>query len=337
VSDRFRLAASWPALLGAPAPDLGGTAVADARCGVHSVPSRGVAGSAERRTVAVTWLGVALVAAVLNTSYQAFQKHLTLDYDGFELSYITSVLGLAFMLPIGAWYVATADPGVTPTVGGAILVAGVANIAAIYAFLGALALEDLSVVAPLRQSTPVLVALSEPAVLAVAFDPGLLVAALAAAAGAYVLLADSPLAPLRRFGQRATLLAVGAAALFAVASLAARFITQAVPPLFYSFAVYLLMAVGFVAIRAYRSGTVPIRPLLRARLLGLGGLTATRTSVTYLAFSFPAASATGVTVALQASVVMNVLIGGMLFREEHTGRRLLGAALIVAGVVLTVQ
>jgi len=285
--------------------------------------------------VTLGWLAVALVAAGLNTAYQAFQKHLTLDYDGLALSYITSVLGLLFMLPIGAWYVATVDLGLTPAVVGVIIVSGLANIAAIYAFLSALAIEDLSVVAPLRQSTPVLVALAEPWVLAVAFDPALVVAALAAAAGAYVLLAESPLAPLRRFGHRATLLALAAAALFAVASLAARFVTVRVPPLFYSFTVYLAMAVSFAAIRLYRSGGVPLRSLLRARLLALGALTATRTSVTYFAFSFPAASAAGVTVALQTSVVLNVLIGGMLFREEHVGRRLLGAGLIVAGVVLT--
>jgi drug/metabolite transporter (DMT)-like permease len=236
---------------------------------------------------------------------------------------------------VGAWYVATRELALTPPVVGVILLAGVANIAAIYAFLSALAIEDLSIVAPLRQSTPVLVALIEPWLLTVGFDPALLGAALAAAAGAYVLLAESPLAPLRRFGERATLLALTAAALFAVASLSARYVTVRVPPLFYSFTVYLAMAVGFAAIRGYRSGEVPLRPLLRVRLLALGALTALRTSVTYVAFSFPAGSAAGVTVALQTSVVLNVLVGGMLFREEDLGRRLLGAGLIVVGVALT--
>jgi drug/metabolite transporter (DMT)-like permease len=281
----------------------------------------------------VAWLGVALAAAGLNTAYQSFQKHLTLDYDGLALSYITSVLGLVFMLPVGAWYVATHELALTPPVVAVILVAGVANIAAIYAFLSALAIEDLSVVAPLRQSTPVLVALVEPWLLTVGFDPALLGAALAAAAGAYVLLAESPLAPLRRFGERATLLALTAAALFAVASLSARYVTVRVPPLFYSFTVYLAMAVGFAAIRGYRSGTVPVRPLLRTRLLALGALTATRTSVSYVAFSL--ASASAVTVVLQTSIVLNVLVGGMLFREEDLVRRLVGAVLIVVGVVLT--
>jgi drug/metabolite transporter (DMT)-like permease len=283
----------------------------------------------------LVWLAVALAAAGLNTAYQTFQKHLTLDYDGLALSYATSTLGLLFMLPAGGYYVLTRDLPLEPRLVGVILLGGAVNIVAIYAFLSALGIEDLSVVAPLRQSTPVLVALVEPLVLAAAFDPRLVGAALAAAAGAYVLLADSPLAPVSRLGDRATLLALAAATLFAVASLAARYATVRVPPLFYAFTVYLLMAVGFAAIRAYRSGAVPVRSLAKPRLLALGALTAVRTSVAYLAFSFPDASASAVTVVLQVSIVLDVLAGGTLFGEEHVPRRLVGAGLIVAGVVLT--
>lgn len=284
----------------------------------------------------VPWFVVAFAGASLNTTYSALQKRLTLEYTGLELSFLTSLFGAAFMLPVGAWYALAGDVALTPVVVGATLLSGAVNVGALYAFLTALEGADLSVVAPLAQSTPVFVALAEPVALGVGFDPRVLAGAAVAVVGAQVVLADRGLAaPLANLTDRAALLAVAAAAMWAAASLANRFVTTRVPPLFYAFAVYLLMAVGFAAVQAAR-GDLPSGddyPLVRGRLLALGGLTAARTSVTYVAFSLAIASR--VSVVLQTAVVLDVLAGGVLFAEEGLARRLLGALCIVAGVVLT--
>jgi drug/metabolite transporter (DMT)-like permease len=283
------------------------------------------------------WLLVAAFAVLLKTGYDALQKHLTVDYDGLELSYVTSVLGFGCMTPVGAWYLATADVTLTPGLVGALLFSGAANVVAIVAFLTALGEEDLSVVSPLVQSTPVMVAVVEPLVLPVAFDRRVALGALAAVVGAYVLLTDAgdPLAPLRRLTGRPALLALAAAALYAGVNVANRFIATQIPPLFYGFLIYLLMAVGFVAVLSVRLSPrdLPTRALLRPRLGLLGGLTAARTSVTYVAFSLAAAAR--VSIVLQASTLLSVVAGGVLFAEEGLLRRLLGAACIVAGVVAT--
>lgn len=281
------------------------------------------------------WLAVALAAAVLKTAYSVLQKRLTFDYDGLELSYVTSTLGLAFMAPIGVWQLFRADFWFTFPVAAVVLISGVANIGAIAAFLTALERENLSVVAPLMQSTPIAVALAEPLVLAAHYSVGVLLGAAAAAVGAYVLVSDpdQTVTPLKRITDTPALLALAAALLFAVASLANRFVTTRIPPLFYAFTIYLFMAVGFLVIRRIKRERALGTELLQGKLLLLGGVTALRTSVTYVAFSLAIASR--VAVVLQLSVLLNVLAGGVLFAEEGILRKLLGAGFIVAGIILT--
>lgn len=281
------------------------------------------------------WIVAALGAVLLKTGYDALQKRLTFDHDGVELSYITSVLGFLFMLPVGLWFLLAGDVTITLPVAAAVLLSGAGNVAAIVAFLSALELEDLSVVSPLVRMTPILVAVAEPFVLAAEFEVGVFLGALAAVLGAYVLLIDpgDVLAPVRRITAPATLLALAAAALYAGINIANRFIATQISPFLYAFLIYGCMAAGFVLIQSYRLDELPTRSLLRPRFGLLGGLTAARTSVTYVAFSLAAAAR--VSVVLQASIALSVLAGGAFFGEEGVGRKLVGALLIAGGVVLT--
>lgn len=272
---------------------------------------------------------------MLKTVYSVLQKRLTFDYDGLELSYVTSMLGLAFMTPIGAWQLFRTDVRVTFPIVAAIVISGLANIGAIAAFLTALKQENLSIVGPLMQSTPIAVALAEPLILAAHYRINVLLGAIAAVVGAYVLVSDpdQTVTPLKRLADTPALLALTAALLFAIASLANRFVTTRISPLFYAFAIYLFMAAGFLVIRRIKDKRSLGTELLQGRLLLLGGVTALRTSVTYIAFSLAIASR--VSVILQLSVLLNVLAGGVFFAEEDMLRKLLGAGFIVAGIILT--
>lgn len=233
------------------------------------------------------WFVVAVSAALLKTGYSVLQKRLTFEYDGFELSYLTSVAGAVFMTLIGAWYLYYADVSVTPPVAVAIVLSGVANIGAIVAFLTALAFEDLSVVTPLMQSTPIIVAPTEPVVLAAHYDRGVVLGAVAAVVGGYTLLNDtgSLVAPVGRLTNASAMLAFASALLFAGTSLANRFVTTRIPPLLYAFGIYWFVAVGLVLVRSARGQHLPAGGLFRGRLVLLGGVTAFGTSVTYVAFS----------------------------------------------------
>lgn len=289
-----------------------------------------------RDDIVELWLLIAVVAALLKTGYSTLQKHLTVEYDGLELSYVTSVLGLAFIAPIGLWSASTNDFTPTTTLLAMVLLSGIVNIAAIYFFLTALELEDLSVIAPLVQVTPIFVAISEPFVLRTPFETTILFGAVLAVVGGYVLLTDTRalLYPLAGVSTRAATLALAAAGFFAVTSLANRFVTVRMAPFFYAFLIYLIMSVGFAIILYSRRNHVPSSDLLQGKLLVLGGITSLRTSVTYVAFSLAAASR--VSVALQLSIVCSIFAGGLFFGERNILRKAIGAALIISGIIFVV-
>ena len=279
------------------------------------------------------WVAVALAGAVVQAGYETLQKRLTADVDALRLSYVTSILGSLLLFPVALWVLATQEVSATPTVVAGILVAGVTNVLALYAFLTALKQADLSVVSPLRQSTPLLVAVLEPLVLATAFGPGVVVGALAATLGGYVILADDSLrSPLARVTEPGPLLALGTAGLYAVASVAARFVVVRVPSLLFTFLLYVQMALAFGVLLRRRDGGLPTRVLGERRFLALGATTTLRSVLIFAAFALVAAAKA--TVVLRVSLVLTVLAGGTLFGEEGVGRRLVGAGLVVVGVWL---
>jgi drug/metabolite transporter (DMT)-like permease len=312
--------------------------LADVVGGVHaaptadgSVPASG--GPAVIGTLPL-WLAIALSAAVAQTAYSTLQKRLTADHTELELSYLTAILGAVFLLPVAVHEVATEPIAVSPTVAGVILVSGIVNVGAIFAFLAALSREDLSVVGPLQRLTPVLVAVAEPVVLAAVFEEAILVGAAVTTVGAFVVASGEHgiTAPITKGRAVPILLALSASGLFAVASLANRFVTTRTSPLLYAFLIYLIMAVGFAGLLGRRSLPVS-RRAVGGSLLVLGVLTATRTSLAYVSFSM--APAAQVTVALQAAIVMDVLAGGLVYGERAIPTKVAGAICIVSGIWVT--
>lgn len=283
--------------------------------------------------VVVGWIAVALAGAAVQAGYEILQKRLTADVDTLRLSYVTAILGTTLLAPVGIWVLRTQSVSITTTVVAGTLVAGITNVLALAAFLRALDLADLSVVSPLRQSTPLLVAVLEPLTLATAVAPGVLLGALAATVGGYVILADESLSsPLTRITDPGPLLALCTAGLYAVASVAARFVVVRVPPLLFTWLLYAQMALAFGAVLVSRGERLPTRALGQRRFLALGVTTTLRSVLIFAAFSLAAAAR--VTVVLRLSLVLTVLAGGTLFGERGVSRRLVGAGLVVAGVWL---
>jgi len=281
------------------------------------------------------WVAVAALAAVLQAAYEALQNRLTADVDTLRLSYVTSVLGAALLLPVGAWIAYTRPVSVTPLVIAGLAVGVAANILALYAYLTALERADLSVVSPLRQSTPLWVAFVEPAVVGSGVGPSVVAGAAAATVGGYILLADEGIrSPLTRIRETGPLLALGTAGLYAVASVSARFVVVRIPSLLYTSLLYLGMAVGFAAL-ARRRGSLPGTTGILNREFALLGVTTTARSVLIFA-AFSLTTAAEVTVVLRLSLLLTVVSGYVVFDEGDPARRLAGATIIVVGVWLVV-
>lgn len=282
------------------------------------------------------WLGAAVLAAVLRAAYSVLQKQLTDEFGSLELAFLSTLLGLPFLLP-AVLLMTEGIPSVPSLpVLGATLFSGVANIVALIVVIHALRLDDLSVVEPLKRLTPVMVAVLEPVVLGAALGPGSMIGAALAAGGALLVLGTPAL--FRRSSElltrRGPQLAVLAALLYTLTSLADRFATTRLSPFIYTVLIYVIMAAGLGLLQWRRDG-MPGRAVFRhPRLLALGAVMAAGSVFIFLAFSL--ASAAQVTTVLQGTILLGVVLGGYVFDEQHLIPRLVGGAIIIAGIALAV-
>lgn len=285
------------------------------------------------------WILAALGAAVLSGFKSAYQKRMTDSYTDREVSYVNSAFGLVLLIPLGLWSAFSQEATLTPVVVGAALASGAFNVVAVLLRMRAFAVDDLSVVAPLCSLTPITLALVEPAVLGIAFDPFVLVASLVAVVGAAVIISEGT--GLRGLLGRATavgpLLALGASGAYTVTTLADKFAVASVPPFQYALALHLMMTVGtWIALHASGSSlSLDRTQFANGRFFVLGGLRASSLALIFVALSL-AASAAQVAIVLQLALVIEVFLGGVAFEEEDTLRRTAGVALIILGVGVVV-
>lgn len=280
------------------------------------------------------WILTALAAAGFSSVKAAIQKYLTDDYDSIDIGYMRSILSLIFLLPVAVGvYIYSGITLQVPAVLGA-LVSGLGNVLGIYLMLEAFAIEDISVVSPLRRTTPVWVALVEPLLLEFSYSPLTVAGAAVAVAGGYVVLAENGnlLEPLKP--SRGALLALSVSFIIAGVALAERFATQRINPLVFTFLVYVVMSVSFTVLARKNSTSVGRSDFLRREVLAVG-LVAALGSL-FIFYSFSLAAASKVVTVKQSVIVFNVLIGGIYFREQDIPRKLLGSLLVIAGIVLVI-
>ncbi|MFB6200376.1 MAG: EamA family transporter [Candidatus Nanohaloarchaea archaeon] len=282
------------------------------------------------------WFLAALTAAVSRSAYSALQKRLTEEHDTLKLSFVTSLMGFVFVLPVGLWFFLQGSPPISWEVAGATFVSGVVNVVALAVTIEALSLEDLSIVAPLQRLTPIMVAFLEPVVLGADLSQQVYLAAAAAAAGSYLILSDSDdlLAPVKNLSRRGAQLALVAAVLYTITSLADRFATSRMSPYVFTVLVYVVMVTGFGALLHRREGLPSVEELLQKKFILLGLLIGGGSVLIFLSFSL-AAAARVVTV-LQVTIPVSVLLGGYVFEEERIVQRLAGSGLIILAVYLAI-
>jgi drug/metabolite transporter (DMT)-like permease len=273
------------------------------------------------------WIVAAGLAVVAKSTYQSMQKQLTTRYDSLVIAQAAFLVSTAVF---GAWLLVRWPVSVSP-VGVALsgcaggLVAG-----GTWAFIEALRDSDLSVVSPLQQTIPVVAALLEPVLVAgFGVEPKLLLAAGVTAVGAYTVSVErgNPWRPLRTLRERGPLLALLTAVLLGVASIVGHVTTQQLPV-----SVYVFVLAATATVLLFAAG--PSRPPT-VGVLGVYGLAfAANLWFSILALSLVAASQA--TVFFRLSLILNLVIGFVVFGERNVLFRVLGALVIIAGVVITV-
>ncbi|MFB6213320.1 MAG: DMT family transporter [Candidatus Nanohaloarchaea archaeon] len=279
------------------------------------------------------WFFTALAAAAFSASKYGVQKHLLEDYSSVEIGYLGSVLSFVFVLPVGAWAYLQHGLPLDPLAVAGVLISGVGNVVGFYMYLEALRIEDLSVVSPLRRVTPVLVAFVEPLVFGLTYSVNVVLGALMAAAGGYVVLSGRQLLRAVR-PSRGALMALSVSVIYAFNVIAERYATQVIDPLLFSALVWAVILAGYAVLARHHGEISPASEFLRPAIILVGLLTVAGTVSMF--YSLSIAEASRVATVKQAVIVFNVLIGGLYFGEENVLQKIIGSLMIISGIALVI-
>lgn len=276
---------------------------------------------------------VALFSAFTSSLRESIRKHVARDFSSVEIGFMTQVYGTVVLFPFAAWHYLNTGVTITPQVGFALLVSAAGVLSTTYIYVEAMRIEDLSVTEPLRQTSPLIVALLEPFILGTQFSILIVVAALMGAAGSYILVSKEGLKkPLQNLRNRGAMLAVVVATIFSFLAIAKRFGSTSINPLLFTYITYILGLAGFWLWKKRKDKELGAESFFRKDVFAMGTVTAFGAVVTIYAFTL--ISASEVTVIKQSSAIFGILIGGRFFREKAIARKMIGAVIIIAGVAI---
>ena len=285
-------------------------------------------------------IGYAVVAAVIWGVYLFYLKQAFVGYTAATLTVVINIFALAWYLPILGISVGFGEAvdslgrfGLSEV--GILVVTVVTIAAAMVAFLRALAIGDVSYVAPINKIVPVFVLPIEVVVLGQFLTPLQVTGVLVATVAIYVanFQGGALLEPLRRAASsRAAQLALLSAMFFAISDVAKRIGLQElaisttlwVPLLFGGVIIVLLPSV----VRSPPTAVASDVP----KFVVAGGFVAAGEYITTLAFSLiPASIASPI---INAQAIVAVLLGGLILQEQYFRIRAVAAVLAVVGVTL---
>lgn len=278
---------------------------------------------------------VALFSAVTSSLREALRKHVSSDFSSVEIGYITQVYGSVLLLPFALWFYFQEGVVWSWWLLVAIVVSGGVVVGSTYIYIEAMRLEDFSLTEPLRQTTPIFVAVMEPLILGTVFGWTIAAGALLGSVGAYLIVSKDGLAkPLRNIANKGALMSVLVAFIFAVWAIVSRFGATNMHPVLFTYGTYLAGLVMFGAWKWKEGFSVSAETYFRKDIFGVGSVTALGAVVGIYAYSL--LSASEVTIIQQTSGIFSVLIGGKVFQEDSIFRKLLGALIIVLAVFLVI-
>lgn len=298
------------------------------------------------------WIALALLTAVCTALRDVASKHATRTVDP-----VLIALGVAGVPAIVLGGIVLASGPAAPAQGywTALLVSGGINALATPLIVVALQRSDLSLVSPLMSLTPLFMLATGTFVLGELPAPTGMAGVAVIVLGAYLLSTSrrgaDPLLPFRALlrdpGARLMLLV---AFLYSVSATYDKVGTTASSPFFWAASTQAVTALGIAPVALWRlrrkgerrpTHKVAGPPGEAPRLAGLGGATAILLAGALTTVA-AAAQMTALTLTLAAFVIavkrtstlFSVLLGRSVFREEAAGRRLVAAAVMLAGFIL---
>jgi len=283
------------------------------------------------------WILISLCAGFSRAFLLASQKELIKSkYSSLQVSFGSILFAFPLIFIVFVSQSGGFPSNIQPITIIAIGVSGVCNITGFLAYLKALKIEDLSIVAPLASFTPIFVAFGEPLLRGVTLTIPTLTGAIITVIGSLLIVSDNPKdipQILKRLKETGPIFAVGSAFIYASASIADKTATSMANPYFVMFGVSLIMLIGFgcIILLQNRQKEVKMSSVLRKEFIPVGIFQAGLSILIFPAFSL-APTASHVIIIIQVSLIIDVIIGWVVFNETDIFKRFIGGAIIFCGI-----
>lgn len=282
------------------------------------------------------WVALSLVSAFSLATMDALTKKTLREGE----EYLVGWLRLIFSAPIFvAVLVFTEPPELDGAFYKAFLSAMPFEVLAFVLYIRALRVSPLSLTIPFLAFTPVFLIGVSSVIAGESVSARGAAGIVLVAAGSYVLHAGTigkgVLEPLRAVAtEKGSVLMLAVAFIYSITSSLGKVAINHSSPLFFGAAYFLLLAIVYTpfALPGIRRAAIS-KSGMRTMLL-VGALNAVM--VLSHVFAISLAKVAYMIAVKRTSLLMSVLYGWLLFREEKIGERLLGAALMFAGLVLVV-
>lgn len=291
------------------------------------------------------WLLFASLTALFEACKDATGKQSLKTLDEYSVLFGFMAVGVVALLPV--ILLSGGFPTLQPNFWWALLVGGSLNILAFTLYIRALKLADLSLTVPLVTLTPLFLLVTSPLIVQEWPTGADGVGVVLLVVGSYVLNLKpmvsataepearsvwSPLLAMARNPGSRLMLCV--AFIWSITSNFDKIGVMNSSPLCWAIALFATIAVGMVPFVFRRGLMTGLRPLiLQWRLIGItGGFNAI--AITFQMLALPMAPVAQVIAVKRMSALLSVLFGHFFFGERGLRERLLGAAIMVGGVII---
>lgn len=282
------------------------------------------------------WVLLAFLAAFFRSLIDVFSKKGLKEMDEYLIAWVWRAFPVLFLLPVVAY---TGIPALGKKFWIAILLVGCLGVVTTIFYVKAIKLSDLSLVAPLTSFTPLFLIAMSPLIIGEYPSPIGIAGICLIVAGSYILnikkATQGLFKPLKALiTQKGSRLMLIVAFLWSITSNIDKIGLKDSSPVFWAFALNLILAVFLlpVVLAKSRFEWHRMKPHMFTALLPLGLFSALSILTHMLAISI--AIVPYVIAIKRTSVVMSALWGFFMFKERGIKERLLGAVVMVAGVVL---
>lgn len=293
----------------------------------------------------MNWIIAAASAAVLFTVVAVISKELMDHIDAIEFTAIYSLIALIFYAPVFIYYLTQQTPELTTILILAILSSGLGNILGMLSYNYGLKHTSLSIAMPLNRTQPVFVAIIAATLLNEVMTLEKVAGILTITVASYIILMKNPHDPLdpitnllHDYGAQ---LATLSAAFFSATSVIDRYVTTNFSPEIYTFLILAIMTTALNLYLFQANRHEDYSKHLKKELTNYKkhyALAGILTAAAYLALyqAFSQAEASKVVPVLQLQVPLTVIAGIEIFDETHFLQKIIGAILLIIGIILVV-